>query len=565
MIVSGTSGYFTIYLLLTALLFIFLRQKLQNNRALLILFPGSILLGSLAPFLANFLGGLLTIVIFGVASVLFSVLFIGLQMREKPVHTMEITPDTDVSMASPRHAAQNADLIYPNSMPVREEAAGEPDEISSGQEKDFGQTDNGENGDDEYLLRLEDVFKEDTGDIRDFETERPVAVVEPAVGETLRFEGEEPAEHSETAGLLPVEEMNDFDKFPLSDIPPLDEDNGAEVQWDEPVSGNNEYLLRLEEVMEEEGIDFQKVSMPESTSSEEANQRNLILDTHDFYLEPGGELFQFQPEPEIAIDEPSSSPVQQEENHLASDKKDVAINFVLENSIDNEPVYVMDNEIKNETNIAADTQPTFEFAPDLPALDIDVAEDDEQKEQEQGEQEPFIHFDGEPVENEKLIDAQLEYAHDSPMNIELLTEKDRSQLPAVYVSSLEAINHRDYEGAIFWLKRALAHPVPFSVRVMLSGDYVWSLKNMGMYNRAITELQRLLEWLKTENASITRTSRLKIEVKKHIQFLKILTLLLREKGNPYQPWPLVTEAIRKQASARLLEWMIQNPSSLDES
>ncbi|GED13302.1 hypothetical protein TS65_22060 [Aneurinibacillus migulanus] len=518
MLVSGLPGYYLIYFLLTLLFYIILRKKTQAIKSVFIFFVGSIVMGIIAPLVFLLFGngiGFLFIVSSTIA--LCVGLFVYKQKKNVLLHEQEESAEDEDEMVQEK--SEQANVLSP-AVPHTEEpdTRAEVDRLliellnhdatSSEQKKPIVESKvSQENKQDlltteNELLKLDDIFKEESSyESIDCPTK---------IDHQMQDGGE----------ILPSPRA-EMEKIPTDEKLYL------------PLSKEKEELKNEEE------------EFPQYIFEEKTEQELDIPDMRDEHIyTPEEEENMYYSDLEEVLAE--------EEGH-----KDYMIpaSNALEEGEKNEAKRTV---VKEETASAiskGDSIPEWSFA----SIEEDFSESIHSIEKEFSdiEDETNKHTEEQtPLEWDLIGEEPQQVSEEAQtgLNKEInFVPEDIAMVQEYFLKASSALEKNNYEEALINLQQALEYKVPFEARAMLVEDYLFLLKEMGLYKRGISELENLRSYIIEIMPKGERRAKAIEDVSKQICYIQIVTEMLEQEGKPNLPWSLIPHFIIEQAEKRMIE------------
>ncbi|MED0671968.1 hypothetical protein P4S95_17455 [Aneurinibacillus aneurinilyticus] len=534
MLVSGLPGYYLIYFLLTLLFYIVLRKKIQAIKSIFIFFVGSIVVGSIAPLAFLLFGNGIGFSFIAGSTIALCVGFFAYKQKknvllheqeesaedEGEIGQEEIAKPSLVTVDAKRHSEQ-ANVLSP--------AASHTEEPDTQAEVD---------------RLLAELLHHDTASL---EQEKPIEgskVSQENKQDSLAAENEplklndifkeEPSYESIDSPTKIDPQMQDGEKTlpsPKAEMEKIPTDENLYL----PLSKENEELKSGEE------------ELPQYIFEEKTEQESNIPDMRDEHIyTPKMEENLYYTDLEAVLAE--------EEGH-----KDYTIpaSNTLEEGEENE---VKDTMMKEETSSGtskANSIPEWSFA----GMEENFSEFVNSTEKEfsdtgdqtnkQTEEQAALEWN--------LLDEDEEPQHVSEeaqtgLNKEVnFIPEDIAIVQEYFLKASSALEKSNYEEALINLQQALDYKVPFEARAMLVEDYLFLLKEMGLYKRGISELEKLRSYIVEIMPEGERRAKAIEDVSKQICYIQIVTEMLEQEGKPNLPWSLIPHFIIEQAEKSMVE------------
>jgi tetratricopeptide (TPR) repeat protein len=191
--------------------------------------------------------------------------------------------------------------------------------------------------------------------------------------------------------------------------------------------------------------------------------------------------------------------------------------------------------------------PHQEQADDVLASEPEEADSSKEGVEEREEQRELTADETEKgeVAEEKVEEEESEEATDDgtviPPSSLTFSPEDMQQVQALYGNAAESLRAGDYFSAYRALKEALAFHPPVTAKTMIVQDLVRVLKEMGLYEESIRELQALLDELPSS------ASKKQAELRNQINVLQAVIQWLNVEQKPNLSWSLIPADILAKA------------------
>ncbi|MGC5326601.1 hypothetical protein [Brevibacillus sp. SYSU BS000544] len=561
MTLSGLPGFYLMYFLLTLLLFLLFRRKLVGlNREIYIFIFLAVVLGGVIPFAIELLGAMTTLLIMLLVAGLLSFLIVRNLPEKKRV--LELTKSNEEVDASQESTSKSEAEMNENSK-------GNFSALFTQQHTNTEQQAFGQDAIDQLLAEFRTAEKEaERPDTNISSQEQAESELAQSIAETKMDTEQLPKNREE------VIEWDFFDET-ANQSAASSEQAESEPSQTEPVvekaklappdheedlitySFDDEPAVSLDELPSDSPT-FSYLGDQAEEDEEKTDDLVLYSNLQDVD-QPSDELEQLEEE-----NQPSDEPKkQQDENHF----NDLDHLVFVEDQPTSEPVETSTDKIGNTADVS-----DFVLQDDLIVVDLaqdedltigDLVFEEEPVAEDIADHEGALVDDDTAEEDEDPIDEvftleedlivsdltneeiiEIEDIVQQPVKVtQQLTFDDMQQVQYHYETAVAALGGKDFQRALPHLKAALDYPIPLGTRYLVTKDYVEMLKHMGLYKKAIQELQQLREQLSNN----PENHHLEMEIMNHIKYIEIVTNLVRLNQKPNLPWYLIPKYIFDEA------------------